>query len=567
MASNYKILNRLRRSVPATYLSTLSHAREYHLLPNPIPNPNPTTVINPFPPFSSRHGRFDFPSRSSYTLLGGPGLFNSRTISTRSEDGSEFGEATGFGIDAITESPELITESNVVDAALAINGEESILPFRMVISMLDGFHELSGLPWWVVIGSSILALRLVLFPLLIYQLHKLKRIGELFNKLPPPLPEPFSGKSYIDHILCYRKERKAIGCPSFLWFLPYVCVQVPCFFLWMTSIRRMSLDHHPGFDCGGAFWFQNLTEFPHGVLGSIFPVVIAGLHYANVQYYKHYLDFLTLPILLSCYYVPQGTLVYWVTNSSLTAIQFFDIVYCRMTLQQLSLQHPDVRSKLGLPDVVTPSSTADSDISTLAITPSSEPEKLQKVSLEDLSPKELLDLSVQLSSEQHIERAIPLMQLALSKDPEYTQGLIFMGQILMQKGLHTEAIEYLERAISKLLLAGHPTEVEDIDHLILASLWAGSLYTRQGKLEEGLVHFERIGSLKEPEHPVSKAHYFDGLLSLSSALHNVGCREEAAYYLRLAVAYNPAFNKYWEQFENDDDSLLGDLANSRRHDY
>lgn len=55
-------------------------------------------------------------------------------------------------------------------------------------------------------------------------------------------------------------------------------------------------------------------------------------------------------------------------------------------LQQLSLKHPAVRAKLGLPDKDSPSSAADSGISTPAITPSSEPEKLQKVSLEDISP-------------------------------------------------------------------------------------------------------------------------------------------------------------------------------------
>lgn len=34
---------------------------------------------------------------------------------------------------------------------------------------------------------------------------------------------------------------------------------------------------------GGALWFQNLTEFSHGVSGPIFPLLIAGLHYINVQ--------------------------------------------------------------------------------------------------------------------------------------------------------------------------------------------------------------------------------------------------------------------------------------------
>lgn len=34
---------------------------------------------------------------------------------------------------------------------------------------------------------------------------------------------------------------------------------------------------------GGTLWFQNLTEYPHGVVGPILPLLIAGLHFANVQ--------------------------------------------------------------------------------------------------------------------------------------------------------------------------------------------------------------------------------------------------------------------------------------------
>lgn len=34
---------------------------------------------------------------------------------------------------------------------------------------------------------------------------------------------------------------------------------------------------------GGTLWFQNLTEVPNGTLGPIFPLLIAGLHFVNVQ--------------------------------------------------------------------------------------------------------------------------------------------------------------------------------------------------------------------------------------------------------------------------------------------
>ncbi|KAL5538697.1 hypothetical protein UlMin_044465, partial [Ulmus minor] len=428
---------------------------------------------------------------------------------------------------------------------------------------------------WIVIVSSTLALRVTLFPLLILQLNKLKRIGELFPKLPPPLPPPFSGRSYIDQISLFRKERKALGCPSFLWFLAYVSVQVPCFLLGMISIRRMSLDHHPGFDCGGALWFQNLTALPSGVLGATFPLLIAALHYANIQiafrtsslkktsglfdllvkYYKIYLDFLTLPLLFITFYIPQGSLVYWVTNSSLTAIQ------------QLSLQHPDIRAKFGLPDKDKLIAKIPEDMGTPEAPPFNPPENLNETSVQDLSPQELLALSVQLLSKGQMERAISILKLALDKDPHFIKALIVMGQTQMQKGQLEEAIEYLERAISRLFLTGGLTAAENTDLLILASQWAGVCYIRQEKTQEGLVHLERVGRLKEPEDPRSKAHYFDGLLLLSSVLYREGRKGEAVKYLRLAAAYDPAYNEYVEQCENDEEPIVTDLVSSRRKDY
>ncbi|KAH7543432.1 ALBINO3-like protein 2, chloroplastic [Ziziphus jujuba] len=554
-----KLLSHLRRSQPTSYLYTLSHFHISDTISNPLSPPS--LVRTPH-----------LPSTSPGSLLPAAlGFLHRRSLSTRSEDSSDLPQLSGFGTDSLTDLTELATESELVSS-----GDDSILPVGTVISMLDGFHDLTGWPWWIVIASSTLALRVTMLPLLILQLRKLKRIGELFPKLPPPLPPPLSGRSYIDQISLFRKERKAIGCPSFLWFLAYISVQVPGFLLWMISIRRMSLDHHPGFEFGGALWFQNLTEYPHGVLGPIFPLLIAGLHYANVQnsfrkssvgkgndlfdlllkYYKFYLDCLTLPIFFIGYCVPQGSLVYWVTNSSLTLIQ------------QLTLKHPAVRAKLGLPDKVDRREASDSEkMSTSVLTPTSTPKKLKQVSVQDLSPKELLALSVQLLSKGHSERAIPLLRLALDKDPDYVRALTVMGQTLLQKGLQAEASEYLERAISKLLHAAHPTELEDIDLLILASQWAGVAYTRQGKIAEGLVHLERIAKIQEPEEPLSKAHYFDGLLLLSSVLYNEGRRAEAAKYLRLAAAYNPAFNEYLEQCENDDGTLVSDLVSSRRGDY
>lgn len=416
---------------------------------------------------------------------------------------------------------------------------------------------------------------MALFPLLILQLTKLKRIAELFPKLPLPVPTPLSERSYKDQFMLFMSERRAVGCPSFLWFIAYISIQFPCFLLWMTTIRRMSLDHHTGFDCGGTLWFQNLTELPHGVLGAIFPLLIAGLHFVNVQVsfrttsagkvtglfgflvksYKFYLDVLTLPILVAGFCVPQGSSVYWLTNSSLTLIQ------------QLCLNDPRVRNHLGLPDTQGPVTAADTQDVGAAVTLLDSSRKQRKISIRNRSPHELVILSIQLLAKGHKDRAVVLLRLALEKDPEHVRALIVMGQTILQEGMLAEATEHLERAISRLFLMGHPTEVEEVDLLIVASQWAGSSYIQQGKYAEAMIHFDRLGRMKEPEDARSKAHYYDGLVMLASALTNEGRRVEAAKYLRKAVAYDPANKVYLEQLENEEDNFVNDLVDSRRGDY
>ncbi|KDP30050.1 hypothetical protein JCGZ_18574 [Jatropha curcas] len=545
MASSKLLLSHLRRSYPLSYLSTLSCGSISHLLTNP----SPIRSQPPITPNNSLRPHF-FNSLFAFHFL------NGRSFSTRSNDDS------GFFVDSATESkPTDFEVDGVIESVVngSSGGEESILPVRALISLLDGFHNLTGLPWWIVIASATVAMRITLFPVLVLQLNKMKRISELFPKLPPPFPPPLSGRSYIDQISVFRRKRKAIGCPSLLWFFAYFSVQVPCFLLWMTSIRRMSLDHHPGFECGGTLWFQNLTEFPHGVLGPIFPLLIASLHYANVQlsfdkfsvqktngilallakYYKLYLDILAVPLFFIGYSIPQ----------------------------QLSLKHPAVRAKLGLPPKESSTSAGYEEVGMPETATLDSPSISGSVCVENFSPKKLVALSVQLVSSGQRERAIPVLRLALQKDPNCVEALVFMGQILLQKEMYAEATEHLERAISKLFHDGHPADVKYIGLLILASQWAGVACVRQGKNAEGIIHLERVAALEEPEDPNCKFHYFDSLVKLASCLSIEGRKAEAVEYLRAAVAYNPAYKEFLEQCENDEDEFGSDLVDSRRRDY
>ncbi|KAI3774083.1 hypothetical protein L1987_48626 [Smallanthus sonchifolius] len=224
-----------------------------------------------------------------------------------------------------TDDPGFFDHDYVSGGGAIGSGEDAILPVRCLVWFLDTVHDLTDMPWWMVIIISTLALRVAILPVLLVQLRKLKKTAELAPKLPPPLPPPFSGKSWIEHYKRFRDRRKEIGCPSFLWILAYPSVQIPCFILGTASVRQIALDHHHGFECGGTLWFQNLIELSHGATGYIFPLLLASLHLVNVQvsfekssmmklpnligvlakYYRYYLQCLTIPIFFAGFYLPQ----------------------------------------------------------------------------------------------------------------------------------------------------------------------------------------------------------------------------------------------------------------------
>ncbi|XP_009415959.2 ALBINO3-like protein 2, chloroplastic [Musa acuminata AAA Group] len=419
-------------------------------------------------------------------------------------------------------------------------------PMRAVISLLDGFHDFSGLPWWVIISTSTLALRLSLLPMLIVQLRKAQEIALFFPKLPPPFPPPLSGRSFREQYKLFQKKRRELGCPTYLWNFAFFTVQVPCFLLWMTSIRRMCLDNHPGFDTGGMLWFQNLTDFPSGTLGFVFPILISGLHYVNVQisfrtirsrnlrgilglltkYYKVYLDIMAIPLLFIGFHIPQGSLVYWVTNSSLTLFQL------------LALKNSFIRMKLGLRDEKVP---LREQVSSEKVLPENNIH-LTEISVDTLSPQKLLDIALEDLAAGRRNEAIPLLEMAIEKDPELVRALIAKGQILCSQGSLVEAAKYFENAISKI-------QDEEDPFLLIATFGAGVSHLWQGNKLEGIKHLKRIAELKEPESPANKSCYHQGLVILGSTLFEEGKKSEAAKYLRIAATYDPGVSVYLKECE------------------
>lgn len=104
--------------------------------------------------FSRPNHRFD-PRISS---IGALTAFSSRSLWTRSDDNSEFERIDHFGVESSNLSnDEIGIQSGIQNLELggiveevisATAVEESILPVQQLTSMLEGFHQYTGMPWW-----------------------------------------------------------------------------------------------------------------------------------------------------------------------------------------------------------------------------------------------------------------------------------------------------------------------------------------------------------------------------------------------------------------------------------
>ncbi|KAL6606119.1 hypothetical protein ACP70R_041772 [Stipagrostis hirtigluma subsp. patula] len=549
-----------------------SHHQKHHL-----PPPAPTL---PFPPrelpFAVPARSFSWYSRSkpspssSSSSAPGPDAAEAPSENAYTEKESVYLDGVHMVEDGEGPSSAMGAAADAVGEAAATAegvGSVSDLAINTVVFLIDGFHSLTGLPWWMTISLSTVAMRLLILPTLILQIQKTAKIGELFQKLPPPIPPPLSGRSFRDQYSLFRKKRKELGCPSFLWNFAYLSVQFPCFFLWMMSIRTMCLNNHPGFDNGGTLWFHNLTESSHGASGLVFPILVAGFHYLNVQisfqgsqikhhpgifgllakYYKIYLDVLTIPLFLISYVVPLGNQVYWTTNGLLNVAQ------------QLSLKNNAVRKFLGLPTIAhvgyrTPesplanmnskSTLADNGTADESATPNFILESTNIMDgniSESSSPEELLEVALQYFGTGRRDQAIPLIRTAVERNPDMSTALIGMGQTLFSNRLFPEAAECFEHAIPKIQ--------EHDPLLVLACFGAGISHERQGDNEMAIKLLQRLAELKEPEKPINKTCYFSGMVLLGSILSKEGRNSEAAKYLRMAIAYDPSVERLLKECE------------------
>lgn len=130
----------LRRSRPSLSIPIFSQV--INLNRRPLPR-HPTLPPPPLSPFDTCTSHFRTRFNSQAVL----GAFHSRAFSTHSPDNDSeillFDDEPG-GESQVAPEPFTEIEQLTLDVT---NGEDSTFPVRALISILDGFHDLTGLPW------------------------------------------------------------------------------------------------------------------------------------------------------------------------------------------------------------------------------------------------------------------------------------------------------------------------------------------------------------------------------------------------------------------------------------
>ncbi|XP_048502934.1 ALBINO3-like protein 3, mitochondrial [Beta vulgaris subsp. vulgaris] len=189
------------------------------------------------------------------------------------------------------------------------------------------------------------------------------------------------------------------------------------------------------------------------------------------------------------------------------------------TLTKLCLQHPVIGQKLGLSkQALNVSADHERNESESRSAPPDAPRKRGPVSAHNLSPLELVELSIDYLAAGRINRALPLLRKGKNRG--------CFGNILFY---------YFS--------------------------------DRLREIAESFAHLERLRDIKVPEESTAKARYYEGLMVFACFLVNEGRKDEAAQYLRMASVFDPQYNVHLENLEKDADNFVGDLTSSRRADY
>ncbi|CAG8501245.1 3821_t:CDS:2, partial [Scutellospora calospora] len=137
-------------------------------------------------------------------------------------------------------------------------------PVGAVEALLEAVNVYTGLPWWSTIVLTTFAMRILFLPLIIKSQRNTSRLITLQPKIEQLMEDFKKAKETGDTNLMMRKHQKikefyAENKISPLKNLYLVALQTPVMISFFIAVKKMGEFPVPGFERGGALWFQDLT--------------------------------------------------------------------------------------------------------------------------------------------------------------------------------------------------------------------------------------------------------------------------------------------------------------------
>ncbi|CAM6095028.1 unnamed protein product [Calypogeia fissa] len=226
------------------------------------------------------------------------------------------------------------------------------VPTAFIQYVIDGVHASTGLPWWASIVATTVAIRILVLPVMIYQMKSTARLTLLrpeLEKLTNRIKESnYDPKEVEDNQVrmkaLFVKHKTTPFSPILGAF-----IQAPLFMCFFFAIRNMA-EKMESFKTGGALWFTDLSTpdslFIMPVLSGAFFLLTVELGatdgmqgqpmLAKMKMFLRGLAVLLVPLTAS---FPKALFCYWLTAN------VFSI------FQAAAFRQPGLKAMLGIPDV------------------------------------------------------------------------------------------------------------------------------------------------------------------------------------------------------------------------
>lgn len=282
------------------------------------------------------------------------------------ETGDTVQAVAAGGVDQVVSDQVLSAGTSSSLGEVAAAAADCSAPTAALQHLIDFVHTQGGLPWWLSIAATTVGIRVMVLPVLVWQMKATARLTLMRPELER-ITNTIKESGYDPKVTEVNQKRmkELFAQHNTNPFMPLMgaFVQAPLFISFFFAIRNMA-ERVPSFKEGGALWFTDLTTadpyFILPIMSGLFTLATIELGamdgmqgqpmIGKMKMFFRGFAVLIVPLTAS---FPKALFCYWLTTNVCSLIQ------------TTVLRQPAVKRTLGIPETahlapVTPAAVASS---------------------------------------------------------------------------------------------------------------------------------------------------------------------------------------------------------------